>query len=86
MTLKKFKAKTRRKSTEELTKSLINLNTLYYTALKYLINANNNIEASQEDEKFLIILQRKIEYTTEILKLKLETQHQNHRRRNTNGP
>jgi len=66
MTLKKFKAKTRRKSTEELTKSLINLNTFFYTALKYLV-ANKNIQSSEEDEKFLIILQRKIEYTSETL-------------------
>ena len=85
MTLKKFKAKTKRKSTEELTKTLIDLNTFYYTALKYLV-ANKNIQESEEDEKFLIILQRKIEYTAEILKLKLEAQHQNYRKRSTKWP
>ena len=73
MTLKKFKNKTKRKSSEELIKQLIELNTTYYTALKYY-TTNKNKPSKEEDEKFLIILQNKIQYTSESLKIKIEVQ------------
>ena len=80
MTLKKFKNKTKRKTTEELTVSLIDLNYQYYTALKYYISNKN--KPSKEDEKFLITLQKKIEYTSESLKIKFELQNIHKKKQN----
>ena len=77
MTLKKFKNKTRRKTTNELTHQLINLNIIYYTSLKHYISVTP--VNKEEDEKFIIILQRKIKYTSETLTTKLEYEHHNHK-------
>ena len=69
MSLNRFERKTRNKTKDEVLRTLLNLNTIYYLALR--LNAENTNPTHQTQDRQLIIkLERKIQITQRILQEK----------------
>ena len=69
MSLNRFERKTRIKTKDEVLRALLNLNNIYYLALR--LNAENTNPIHQTQDRQLIIkLERKIQITQRILQEK----------------
>ena len=70
MTLKKFKARTKRKSTNELQQQEENLQQTLKLALR--IYMESDVQENEQDLKYLRQLGAKLKFTQQILNRKLE--------------
>ncbi len=69
MTLRKFKNKIKRKSNEELMRTLINLNKEYYGILKIIYETTTSAVTNKDREQ-INLLERKIEITQKAIQEK----------------
>ena len=70
MTLKKFKARTKRKSTNQLQQQEENLQQTLKLALRIYMESDN--QGNEQDLKYLRQLATKLKFTQQILNRKLE--------------